>query len=110
MRSPNGVRYNSHATAVTISSPSGINGLCSSPDISAVELVPAENPATLGEFDELSNTSLRKYLVRPTASRLIAIPDTTWSALKRIVDTACSNPSAIPPAMPHSTPIHGFPE
>src|SRR5665213_306689 len=75
--SPNGVRYISHATTGNATSPSGISGLWRSPATSAVVLVPAENPATLGEFDELSNTSLRKYRVSPTASRLIAIPDTT---------------------------------
>ena len=69
----------------------------------------ALKPGTRGEFDALSNARCRKNRVTPIASRLIATPHTTWSALNRMVATAWIIPNSSPPATAHSTPIQGLP-
>ena len=67
------------------------------------------NPATRGELELDWNASCRKNRVIPTANRLIATPTTIWSALKRMLQSACTPPRRSPAATPVTRPTHALP-
>ena len=106
MRSPNGVRYNAHPTTSSARTPSQTSGLRTS----APNPVPVSmNPDRRGELEELSKVSRKKNRVMPIASRLIAMPTTTWFARYRMQHRPYSNPATAPPPIPASTPSQGLP-
>src|SRR5258708_9893911 len=55
------------------------------------------------------NTDCKRYVTSPSATRLSAIPLTTWSARNRSDSKACTEAAPAPAIAPQSSPTHGEP-